>query len=111
MKNKIIGIGIFILLIVTIIPVVGSQGTTTITTQTSTSNDLQQALIFGRYTNLTGGYGYITVITANMFVIYQNPRSFAHFPRGTQLTFGMYDAYGHIFRNIRCLFLHVQLEV
>ena len=111
MKNKIIGIGIYILLLVTIIPVVGSQGTTTITTQTSTSNDLQQALIFGRYTNLTGGYGYITVITANMFVIYKNPRSFAHFPRGTQLTFGMYDAYGHIFRNIRFLFLHVQLEV
>jgi hypothetical protein len=111
MKNKILGIGICILLLVTIVPIVGSQNTTTTPTQTAPLNELQPALIFGRYTNLTGGDGYITVETANMFAIYQNPRSFAHFPRGTQLTFSMYDAYGHIFRNIHCLYLHVQLEV
>jgi hypothetical protein len=111
MKNKIIGTGICILLLVTIIPIVGAQDTTTRTTPPSASNDQQPALIFGRYTNLTGGDGYITLITANMFVIYQNPKSFAHFPRGTELTFGMYDAYGHIFRNIKFLYLHVQLEI
>ena len=110
MKNKIIGIGFCILLLVTLIPTVRSQDIT-ITTSPSPLNGLRQAFIFGRYSNLTGGGGFITVVTANMFAIYKEPLSFTHFPRGTQLTFDMYTAYGHIFRNIQFLYLHVELEV
>lgn len=111
MNNKIIGIGIFIVLLITTVPVVGSLDTMTITPPSSPSNELRNAFIFGRYSNLTGGDGSITVVTANMFVIYKEPTSFAHFPRGTQLTFGMYTSYGHIFKNIQFLYLHVELDI
>jgi hypothetical protein len=111
MKKRIFGIGISIVLLITTLPIVGSQGMMTLTTQPSPLNEPRNALIFGRYSNLTGAGGYITVVTANMFVRYKDPNSFAHFPRGTVLTFGMYDAYGHIFRAIKFLFLHVQLDV
>lgn len=111
MKNKIIGIGICIAMLVTIVPVVGSYDATRITTSSSPLNELRSAFIFGRYSNLTGEEGVITVVTANMFVIYKNPFSFAHFPRETELTFGMYTSYGHIYRNIQFLFLHVELDV
>lgn len=110
MKNKIIGIGICILLLVTIIPAVGSSDTT-IMPSPSPLTELRKAFIFGRYSNLTGETGIITVVTANMFVIYKEPISFAHFPRGTQLKFDMYNSYGQIFRNIQFLFLHVELDV
>jgi hypothetical protein len=98
------------LLIITV-PVVGSLDTETITAVPSTSNEVRKAFIIGRYSNMTGDGGYITIITANMFVIYKEPTSFAHFPRGTQLEFGMYSAYGHIFKNIQFLYLHVELIV
>jgi hypothetical protein len=111
MKNKIIGIGICIALFVTFIPAVGSLDTSRIKTSSSPLNELRNAFIFGRYSNLTGDEGVITVVTANMFVIYKNPFSFAHFPRGTELTFGMYTSYGHIYRNIQFLLLHVELDV
>lgn len=109
MKNKIVGVGICIILFVGTIPVVGSLNIQMPTT--SPSAEIKKAFIIGRYSNLTGQGGYITVVTANIFVIYKEPISFAHFPRGTQITFGMYSAYGHIFENIQCLYLHVELIV
>ncbi len=111
MKNKIIGIGICIALFVTAVPMIEALETNMMKVPPLKCNEPREAFIFGRYSNLSGVSGYITIVTANMFVIYKNPTSFAHFPRGTTLTFGMYDSYGHIFRNIQFLFLHVQLDV
>lgn len=111
MKNKVIGMVVCILLLVTTVPAVGSLGTTTLPASSLPSNELRSAFIFGRFSNLTGEEGFITVVTANMFGIYKEPFSFSHFPRGTQLTFGMYTSYGHIYRNIQVLFLHVELDV
>jgi hypothetical protein len=110
MKNKIVGIVLCMLLVAPLIPLTqaGDDGTLKMSSPTA---ELRKAFIFGRYSNLTGQGGSITVVTANMFVIYQEPRSFAHFPRGTQVTFDMYSAYGHIFRKVGFLYLHVELVV
>ncbi|MBN1281083.1 MAG: hypothetical protein JXA00_05485 [Candidatus Thermoplasmatota archaeon] len=81
------------------------------TTAPASSSEVKAAFIFGRYTNLTADNGYLTIEAVNVWVIYKEPRSFAHFPRGTQVTFDMYSAYGHMFKKINVLFLHVELVV
>jgi len=111
MKNKIIGIGICLLLLATAIPAVGSLDTATGKTTLSNPSELKKAFIIGRYANLTGQGGYITIETVNVFVIYKEPFSFGHFPRGTHLKFDMYSAYGRMFKNINFLYLHVELVV
>src|SRR5512139_1691619 len=100
MKNKIVGIFVCILLIVIAIPVVKSLDNGTITTTQPSSYELKKAFIFGRYTNLTTESGYITIVAHNLWVIYKEPTSFAHFPRGTSVTFEMYTAYGKMFQKI-----------
>ena len=111
MQYKIVGICVCILLLATAVPAVESLDNGTITTTPSSSSELRKAFIFGRYTNLTADDGYITIEAANLWVIYKEPNSFAHFPRGTQVTFDMYTAYGRMFQKIDFLFLHVELVV
>jgi hypothetical protein len=111
MKNKIIGIGMCLLLLATAIPAVGSLDTAPASTTLSRLSELKKAFIIGRYSNLTGEGGYITIETVNIFVIYKEPFSFGHFPRGTHLQFEMYNAFGRIFKNINFLYLHVELVV
>jgi hypothetical protein len=110
MKNKIVGICVCLLLLATAVPVVGSLNHGTITTLSS-SSELRKAFIFGRYTNLTADDGYLTIEAVNLWVIYKDPTSFARFPRGTQVTFEMYTAYGHMFQKIDFLYLHVELVI
>jgi hypothetical protein len=111
MKYKIVGIFVCILLLATAIPTVESLDNGTITTTPSSSSELRKAFIFGRYTNLTADDGYLTIEAVNLWVIYKEPTSFAHYPRGTHVTFDMYTAYGHMFKKIGFLFLHVELVV
>jgi hypothetical protein len=111
MKNKIVGIFVCILLLATAVPVVESLDNGTITTTPPSSCELKKAFIFGRYTNLTAEGEYLTIEAVNLWVIYKEPTSFAHFPRGTQVTFEMYTAYGRMFQKIDVLFLHVELVV
>jgi hypothetical protein len=111
MKNKIAGIFVCILLIVTAVPTVESLDNGTIVITPSSSYELKKAFIFGRYTNLTAESGYITIEAVNLWVIYKEPTSFAHYPRGTHVTFVMYTAYGHMYKKIGLLFLHVELVV
>jgi hypothetical protein len=111
MKNKIVGIFVCVLFLATAVPTVESLDNGTITTTPSSSYELRQAFIFGRYTNLTAESGYITIDAVSLWVIYKEPTSFVHFPRGTQVTFEMYTAYGHMFQKIGFLYLHVELEV
>ena len=111
MKYEIVGIFVGILLLATAIPVVTSVGNETVMTIPPHSSDFRQAFIFGRYTNLTAQGEYLTIEAANLWAIYKEPRSFDHFPRGTPVTFEMYNAYGHMFKKIEVLFLHVQLVV
>jgi hypothetical protein len=111
MKYKIIGIIVSILLVATAFPTVMSRDTGTIKTLPSTSSDLRQAFIFGRYTNLTAQDEFLIIEAVNLLVIYKEPRSFEHFPQGTIVTFEMYTAYGHMFKKVGVLFLHVELVV
>jgi hypothetical protein len=111
MKNKIIGILVCILFLATAVPTVVSLDNKTRITFPSSSSELREAFIFGRYTNLTTASGYITIEIISLWGIYKNPTSFAHFPRGTQVTFEMYTAYGHMFQKIGFLYLHVELVV
>jgi len=111
MNYKLAGICVCILLVAITVPTSGSQDNRTRITPPSSSSELRQAFIFGRYTNLTAQTEYLTVEAVNLWVIYKNPTSFAHFPRGTQVTFEMYTAYGHMFKKIGVLFLHVQLVI
>jgi hypothetical protein len=112
MKNKILGIFVCLLFFTSAVPIVESLNKGTITTApSSTSYALRKAFIFGRYTNLTAGDGHLTIEAVNLWVIYKEPTSFGHFPRGTQVTFEMYTAYGRMFKNIHVLFLHVELIV
>jgi hypothetical protein len=111
MKYKIVGIFVCILLVATAVPTVESLDNGTITTTPSSSSELRKAFIFGRYTNLTVEGGYITIEAVNLWVIYKEPTSFDHFPRGTHVTFDMYTAYGRMFQKIGFLFLHVELDV
>lgn len=111
MRTKILGILTCILLFAPIVPVFESLHHGAIPMMPSTSNVTRKAFIFGRYANLTADHGYLTIETLNMWVIYQDPRSFSHFPRGTHITFEMYTAYGHMFQKIHLLFLHVELVV
>ena len=111
MKYKIVGIFVCILLVATAIPTVESLDNGALTTSPSSSSELRQAFIFGRYTNLTAEGEYLIIEAVNLWVIYKNPTSFAHFPRGTLVTFEMYTAYGHMFQKIGFLYLHVELVV
>jgi len=111
MKNKIVGIFVCILLLATAVPIVESLNNGTTTTTPSSSSELRKAFIFGRYTNLTAEDGYITIVAGNLWVIYKEPTSFGHFPRGTLVTFSMYDAYGHMFQKVNLLFPHVELVI
>ncbi len=111
MKYEIVGIFVGILLLATAVPTVKSLDNGIIMTTPSKSSDLIQAFIFGRYTNLTAQGEFLTIEAANLWVVYKEPRSFDHFPRGTPVTFEMYNAYGHMFQKIELLFLHVQLVV
>jgi hypothetical protein len=112
MKKKVVGIFVCLLFLTTAVPIIESQNKGTITASpSSTSNALRKAFIFGRYTNLTAGDGHLSIEAVNLWVIYKEPTSFGHFPRGTQVTFEMYTAYGRMFKNIHVLFLHVELIV
>lgn len=111
MKTKIIGLFVCALLVATAVPAVGSLDTRTVTTTPTSSNALRNAFIWGRYSNLTGGGGYITIKAVNMKAIFKDPFSFTHFPKGTTITFVMYTAYGHMFQKINFLYLHVELVV
>jgi len=111
MKKKIVGISVCLLLFIPLIPSVASLSETTPVPPVPHKSEVRQAFIFGRYTNLTAQGEYLFVETGNMWALYKDPRSFEHFPRGTILTFGMYNAYGHIYRKVEFLFLHVQLIV
>jgi len=112
MKNKIVGIFVCILFLTTAVPIAESLGKNSITASpSSASYELRKAFIFGRYTNLTAGDGQLTIEAVNLWVIYKEPTSFGHFPRGTPVTFEMYTAYGRMFQNIHILFLHVELVV
>lgn len=108
MKKKIIGLCIGLLLFCSILPSVTALNQTTPAPHKA---EVKQAFIFGRYANLTAQGEYLIVETSNMRAIYKDPRSFEHFPAGTILTFEMYTAYGHIYRKVEFLFLHVQLIV
>ncbi|MCX6661298.1 MAG: hypothetical protein NTY91_01970 [Euryarchaeota archaeon] len=110
MNHKIAGILVCILFLTTVVPTVGSLDNGIITTTSSSSSELRQAFIFGRYTNLTGGNGSITVEAVNLWALFKEPTSLSHFPRGTPVTFGMYTAYGHIYRKVNLIFLHVELD-
>jgi hypothetical protein len=111
MKNKIAGICVCILLIAAAVPAFGSLGKGTIPTTPPSSYELKKAFIFGRYTNLTAQNEYLTIETVNVWAIYNGPFSITHFPRGTQVTFPMATAYGHMFKKIGFLYLHVELVV
>ncbi|HIG98953.1 MAG TPA: hypothetical protein HA258_00065 [Thermoplasmata archaeon] len=111
MNHKIAGIFVGILLIVTVVPTVVSLDDGAVTATPSGPSELRQALIFGRYTNLTGADGIITLEAVNLWALFKQPTSLSHFPRGTSLTFDMYTAYGHIYRKVNLIFLHVQLDV
>jgi hypothetical protein len=111
MKHKIIEIFVCILLLATAVPTVKSLDNGTIITTPSSSTELKQAFIFGRYTNLTAQGEYLTIEAVNLWVVYKEPRSFDHYPRGTLVTFEMYTAYGHMFQKMELLFLHVELVV
>jgi hypothetical protein len=111
MNYKIIGIFVCILFFAIAVPAVQSHDNTGITITPSHSSELRKAFLFGRYTNLTAENGYLTIEAVNLWAIYKDPTSFAHFPRGTQVTFEMYTAYGHMFKKIDILFLHVELVV
>ncbi len=100
-----------ILLLATIVPVVASTHDATQSTPPSYTSAVRKAFIFGRYTNLTGSGGLITLEAVNLFAIYKEPFGFARFPPGTQITFDMYTAYGHMYQKIHVLFLHVELVV
>jgi hypothetical protein len=99
------------LMIASAVPIVKSLDRGTMTATPSSSSELRQAFIFGRYTNLTAADGYITIEAANLWARYKDPSSFEHFPRGTVVTFDMYTAYGRMFQKIDILFLHVELVV
>jgi hypothetical protein len=109
--KKIIGIFVCILLLATAVPTVKSLDNGTIMATPSNSSELIQAFIFGRYTNLTAQGEYLIIEAVNLRVIYKEPRSFDHYPPGTLVTFEMYNAYGHMFKKIELLFLHVNLVV
>jgi len=111
MKYEIVGIVICILLVATALPTVTSLDNGIILTTPSNSSELRQVYIFGRYTNLTAQDEYLIIEAVHLWVIYKEPRSFGHFPAGTIVTFGMYSAYGHMFKKIGVLFLHVELVV
>jgi hypothetical protein len=111
MKYKTIGIIVCFLLLLLPVTLVESQHTTRITPTPSHSSELKQAFLFGKYTNLTATGEYLTIEAAHLWAIYKNPTSFYHFPAGTQITFEMYTAYGHMFKRIEVLFLHVELVV
>jgi len=111
MKYEIIGIFVCILLLATAIPTVKSLDNGTIMTTPSNSSELRQAFIFGKYTNLTAQGEYLIIEAVNLWVIYKEPRSIHHFPPGTLVTFEMYSAYGHMYKKIELLFLHVELVV
>ncbi len=111
MKYEIVGIFVCILLFVTAIPAVKSLDNGTIITTPSHSSELKQAFIFGKYTNLTTQDEYLIIEAVNLWVIYKEPRSIHHFPPGTLVTFEMYSAYGHMYKKIELLFLHVELVV
>jgi hypothetical protein len=111
MKYKTVGIFVCILLLATAVPTVMSLDNGTISTTPSSLSEVRSAFIFGRYTNLTAGDGYITIEAVNLWARYKDPSSFDHFPRGTQITFDMYTAYGRMFQKIDVLFLHVELVV
>lgn len=111
MKKKFIGMFVCVLLLTTAVPVVASLNNGTMTTPPSSSCALRKAFLFGRFSNLTGQSGLITVEAVNLWGIYKEPFSFAHFPRGTQVTFDMYTAYGHLYQKVGLMFLHVELVV
>jgi hypothetical protein len=111
MKYEILGIFVCILLLAAAVPPVKSMDNGTIVTTPSTSSELRQAFVFGRYTNLTAQGEYLVIEAVNLWVIYKEPRSFDHYPPGTLVTFEMYTAYGHMFKKIELLFLHVELVV
>jgi hypothetical protein len=107
MKKEIIGLCLGLLLFIPVIPAIASSTQTT--PPIPQTFETTQAFIFGRYTNLTAQGEYLTIETVNMRALYKDPRSFKHFPAGTILTFEMYTAYGHIYKKVEFLFLHVQL--
>jgi len=111
MKYEIVGIFVCILLLATTIPTVKSLDNGTIMTTPPNSSELRQAFIFGKYTNLTTQGEYLIIEAVNLWVIYKEPRSINHFPPGTLVTFEMYSAYGHMYKKIELLFLHVELVV
>jgi hypothetical protein len=111
MKYQILGIFFCILLLSTTVPMVKSLDNGTIRTTPSNPSELQQAFIFGRYTNLTAQGEYLIIEAVNLWATYKQPRSFHHYPAGTLVTFEMYSAYGHMFKKIDFLFLHVELVV
>jgi hypothetical protein len=111
MKYQIAGIFVCILLLATAVPTVKSLDNGTIKAIPSNSSELRQAFIFGKYTNLTVQDQYLIIEAVHLWVIYKEPRSFDHFPPGTIVTFEMYSAYGHMFKKINVLFLHVELVV
>jgi len=111
MKYKNVGLVVSVLLLLLPVPLVESQHHTMITPAPSHSSELKQAFLFGRYTNLTATGEYLTIEAVHLWAIYKDPTSFYHFPPGTQVTFEMYTAYGHMFKRIEILFLHVELVV
>ncbi|KYK24745.1 hypothetical protein AYK25_01575 [Thermoplasmatales archaeon SM1-50] len=111
MKHEILGIFTCILLLATVPPIGESLDNGTLMVTSSNLSELRQAFIFGRYTNLTAQGEYLIIEAVNLWVIYKEPRSFDRYPPGTLVTFKMYTAYGHMFKKIELLFLHVELIV
>jgi hypothetical protein len=73
--------------------------------------NLKKAFIIGRYTIFNVSGNEITIVAVNLWVIYKEPTSFDHYPRGTHVTFLMDTAYGRMYPKIGLLFFHVDLVV
>jgi hypothetical protein len=111
MNYKIIGLCVSLLLIASAIPTVASLNDRALPTTPSQSSELQKAFLFGRYANLTADSQYLIAESTSLWAIYKDPFGVHHYPRGTQVTFEMYTAYGHIYKNVHILILHVELVV
>jgi hypothetical protein len=73
--------------------------------------ELQKAFIFGRYTLFNESGNELTIVAVNIWALYKEPISFAHYPTGTHVTFLMDTIHGRMFQKIGLLFLRVDLIV
>ena len=87
MKTKILGICVSILLIAIAVPAVESHDNRTITTNPSSSYQLKNAILFGRFTEMATEGDNITVKAVNLRMIHGNPFEYRHFISGENITF------------------------